>query len=1146
MIDTNSILEESLHDVSFTFSEPDDQPQSINIDISEGSPLNSQDFTGAHYNVNSILAAGRLDHLSQISQTLSVDYMIINESKLDENIPTSLLHINGFHDPIRRDRNRHGGGCMVYISKNLTFKQYDNLQSDHFEHIWVDIRVNNKTYSINALYRPPNESADDHSLFLNESEKILKSMLNHKSDNFILASDMNFGNIYSKVPSLPAKPLDFSAPELFESYSLSQIIDIPTRITFDTTSLIDLIFCQNTENIQCQGTLPKIADHDGTFVSFHCTLDRPKPKTKTILDFKNVDEVALIKHLKEIDFNIEVLSKPVFHQAQIMSKILNCALNKFVPVKTVTVRPNDQPWVNSYTRLLLRKKNRNYNFFKKLNSRCISAASDPLIATDIVTRLKDKCTRALKKSKSASQESTEANRRAKQAYFNTVNSTMHNCQISAKKKFSILKKLMKTNKVSDIPPIIEEGLVVTEPESKANIFNQHFASKASVPGANDPAPLLPQKDSILEGLSVINTSHIEVAKLCRDIKKSNSSHCGIPGKFLALIATPISFPLYKMFNNIFEVGYFPDIFKIGHITALFKGKGLKSDKENYRGIHLLPTLSKIAESIIHSRLLHHFKTNNIISERQAAYIKGDSTTQQLLYITHLIKKSWTRGHITQGCFLDASAAFDRCWVNGLLAKLSQVKVEGSCLALFRSYLSNRKICTVIDGEKSQVLEVTAGVPQGSRLGPLLWILYNQDILDGLESECLLFADDTCLFVSGEDPALTSAVLNRDLIKIGNWATKWKVLFNAGKSKDVIFSQNHVLNNSPPLILNDSFVTRANEHKHLGLWLSSNLDWSKQVQSACIKANGKLAVLRSVKFLDRSTLDLLYKLIVRSVLEYGMIVYYNNLKASQLSRLSQVQYRAAKLCTGALHYTSQAKLEKELAWEPLHVRAESLGLTVFYKISTGLTRPLIRTCMPSFNPSTVETRSNRPYNPFPNKSQSFNNSFFPYFTNLYNKLDTTIRFSRDIYDFKSSLKEKLKPAKVRHYCRGVSRLANTLHTQLRVGRSILASHGFAVGQSSTDLCVCGKPETTSHFLISCQLYKQERIIMFETILKLIPKFTSFPYYKQLDILLFGINIKNRESDPRNLPISFAVQNFILKTKRFSSPPTSPLPLPPAPL
>ena len=145
----------------------------------------------------------------------------------------------------------------------------------------------------------------------------------------------------------------------------------------------------------------------------------------------------------------------------------------------------------------------------------------------------------------------------------------------------------------------------------------------------------------------------------------------------------------------------------------------------------------------------------------------------------------------------------------------------------------------------------------------------------------------------------------------------------------------------------------------------NLDWNKQVQSACIKANGKLAVLRSVKYLDRSTLDLLYKLTVRSVLEYSMIVYYHNLRACQLKRLSQVQYRAAKLCTGALHYTSQDKLEQELAWEPLSVRAESLGLTVFHKISSGLTRPLIKTCMPSIKAMTKNTRSTELYiYPFP--------------------------------------------------------------------------------------------------------------------------------------------------------------------------------------
>ena len=124
--------------------------------------------------------------------------------------------------------------------------------------------------------------------------------------------------------------------------------------------------------------------------------------------------------------------------------------------------------------------------------------------------------------------------------------------------------------------------------------------------------MLPRND-IYENLCNINTSPIEIAKLCRDIKKSSLSHCGIPGKFIALIATPILFPLYQLFNNFFEVGHFPDIFKIGHVTAIYKNLGLKSDKSNYRGIHLLPTLSKIAESVMHSRLLGHCINNNVIS-----------------------------------------------------------------------------------------------------------------------------------------------------------------------------------------------------------------------------------------------------------------------------------------------------------------------------------------------------------------------------------------------------------------------------------------------------------------------------------------------------------------------------------------------------
>jgi hypothetical protein len=167
----------------------------------------------------------------------------------------------------------------------------------------------------------------------------------------------------------------------------------------------------------------------------------------------------------------------------------------------------------------------------------------------------------------------------------------------------------------------------------------------------DDPPILDRKPNVPD-INVINTSPIEVAKIIRDSKKSQQSYCGIPGKFLSLISTPISFSMSRLFNNLFEVGLFPDQWKISHVTSIFKRKGLKSDKVNYRPISLLPTLSKICESVMHNRLLSHCMENELITPKQAAYIKGDSTINQLLYIVNKIKQSWTRNQCTRsisGC-----------------------------------------------------------------------------------------------------------------------------------------------------------------------------------------------------------------------------------------------------------------------------------------------------------------------------------------------------------------------------------------------------------------------------------------------------------------------------------------------------------------
>ena len=184
-----------------------------------------------------------------------------------------------------------------------------------------------------------------------------------------------------------------------------------------------------------------------------------------------------------------------------------------------------------------------------------------------------------------------------------------------KKKYGILTKLMKSQKILTIPPLIENNQTITDSKQKSDLLNKHFANKSTLPGQHDQPPIL-DKFNTLSDLSQINTSPIEISKIIRTMKKSNQSTCGVPGKFLSLIATPISFPLSLLFNDMFSEGFFPDEFKVAHITAIWKQKGLKSSPQSYRPISLLPTLSKICESVMHQRLLSHLTENNLITDRR--------------------------------------------------------------------------------------------------------------------------------------------------------------------------------------------------------------------------------------------------------------------------------------------------------------------------------------------------------------------------------------------------------------------------------------------------------------------------------------------------------------------------------------------------
>ena len=339
-------------------------------------------------------------------------------------------------------------------------------------------------------------------------------------------------------------------------------------------------------------------------------------------------------------------------------------------------------------------------------------------------------------------------------------------------------------------------------------------------------------------------------------------------------------------------------------------------------------------------------------------------------------------------------------------------------------------------------------------------------------------------------------------------------------------------NSPPVLYDNSVIQRVATHKHLGLYLTSNLDWSTQIDQLSLKAHRKLAVLRSVKFLQRKTLSMLYKVTVRSIIDYGLPIYYNNLRQTEVAKLNRIQYSAAKIVTGAFQYSSQEKLELDLGWETLRNRFCYLGVTLFHKIHLHQTRPLLRFHMPPIEPvNNYNLRVKGGYSLFQARGVYFSKSFFTFFTKFWNNLDKTLRSNTSLSEFKDQMSKYLKPKKYKHYNIG-NKYANQLATKMRIGRSSLNSHSFSIGLTDTPSCPCGHlNETSQHYILDCMLYATERQNLFDVFEHYITNFNTLTRKKKLDILLYGFNIDNNDFLYTNYKLSLAFQKFLLNSKRF---------------
>ena len=1036
-----------------------------------------------HYNIQSI--PNKVDLIG--SELRNFNVICLTETWLGQNTPDENLKINGYK-LYRRDRqtDNHGGIC-VYIKENIYSQRRADLEIRNIECLWLEVKFHNKKFLLGTFYRPPRSPAQT----LSTIEDSISLAINSNINDVFITGDFNLDTTKTSTNQ--------KINNICQYFNLHQVITEPTHFTEVSSSTIDLVFTSNKNNILASGVGDPFLEQN---IRYHCPV-------YFVLNFQKVTSPALNRHIWLYDrgnylsfsrdiaeTNWEILKNDDIniYAKNITDRITNLA-EKHVPNKTVKIRQSDPPWLTSEIKKLIRKRKRLYNKYKNTRSPAY-----------------------FNKYKHARNRTVDEIRKSKQLETDKLSAKLKNNNIRPKDWWKTLKQFIKPENSASIPPLLKDDKIYTEEIDKASLMNDFFVgqtildeSKASLP------PTVPPSDN---SLNSILTSPAEVESVLKSLQLGKATGPdAINNRILRELATPLSFPLSDLFNCSLSTGKIPTIWKEANVTPIFK-KEDPSVVSNYRPISLLSAVGKVLEKIVHKHLFNFVRDNDILSALQSGFIPGDSTVNQLIDIYNTFCKSLDELKEVRAVFCDVSKAFDRVWHKGLLYKLESIGISDNLLLWFSDYLSERKQRVVIPGATSSWKSIKAGVPQGSILGPLLFLIYINDIVDDIHSCIRLFADDTSLYIIVDNPIQAAETLNADLAKIHAWASKWLVTFNPSKSESIILSRKTNKPLHPPLIMDQQVINEVTSHKHLGLIFSNDCNWHEHIDYIKSKAWSRINIMRKLKFqLDRKSLETIYISFIRPLLEYVNVVWANCTQYES-EELEKIHNEAARIVTGATKLVSIELLEADTGWESLAARREKHKLIQYYKMDNELTPEYLSSLLPPTVGSTVRypLRNQSNLQTVPARSEQYFNSFLPSTTRSWNRLSEDQKNSQSLAVFKAKLNTNINrpPA---HYYSG-SRLGQIHHARLRLKCSSLQQHLHHKKIVDNPLCECGAVEDTDHFFLGCNRYRNLR----EDLLNKISTFCP----PTLDVILYGnANISVNE----NKQIALAVQDFILKTKRF---------------
>ena len=784
----------------------------------------------------------------------------------------------------------------MYINQNLAFDtekfRIFNRSNKDIEVQWIYIPNKfSKDSLILNLYRPPAGNVES---FIETLENTLSVIEIEKFDVFVMGDfNVNIANANCGH----ARSLKTNMRLL----GLKQLINNSTRIERNTESCIDLIFT-NCDFVCSSGTYSlNLSDHELVF----CTKKRTpilRPKVDFMgRSYRNFDPTTFANLMRNCDWETFDTISNVEEMWNIFISNVRQSIDYLCPLKHFKIRTVIEPWLNNEILEEIRDKDLALRRAKRTNRPDHWAEA---------RMLRNRCLSNIRKAKSTFIcEKLEENRSDTKKFWNTINTILPG-------KNKIKHEISLTREDLEVPkgetPEYMNGYFSTIGANLAKKFPEHVDADN---GEGEDIETLPQ----------IVTTELEVLNLVRELNVCKSSAIDqISTKVMKEAFFSQITRLVRLFNLSLRDGSIPDSWKCALIVPLHKGGNVK-DVNNYRPVSLLPIQGKVIEKIVHNRLISHLEEHDILDSRQGGFRKNHSTTDTSVNFVDDIYRAMNTGEITIAVFIDLRKAFDTVNHNILNSKLHKYGIRNANLTWIKNYLTNREQQTLVNGSKSGSLPVTCGVPQGSVLGPLLFLVYVNNMSNVLShANYCLYADDTVLYVSGQDTGDMVEILQQDLERYSNWCVENHLTLNVSKTKFVVFGtkQRTKRVDNIELFLNDSRLFKEPYYKYLGILLDSSLSYKQHMEQCAKIVSHKIYLLSKIrKWITEDTAVFIYKSMIAPILDYGDIIYMGGLSAN-LSKLQRLQNRALRICLNIHHYLPTILLHQQTKVPNLVTRRSS--------------------------------------------------------------------------------------------------------------------------------------------------------------------------------------------------------------------------------